>query len=866
MPRIIVKCRYIKSVPAHRSNLVGYMATREGVDKEIAPNRPATKKQEEMIARLLRSAPDAKDMFEHEDYVAKPSAITATEFISQALEQNADRFVDRKIFLNYIANRPRVQKLGAHGLFDNTDAPVDLAAVQREVAEHPGNVWTNVVSLRREDAVRLGYDNAAAWRSLMREKQFEIAGFMRIKPENLRWYGAFHDEGAHPHIHFIAYSTDPNEAYLSKKGIDGIRSVLAHAIFKQDLQQIYSEQTVRRDALNRESLAVMREMCDEMRVGICDNPKIGELMLTLADRLSKTGGKKVYGYLKADVKAILDAITDELATDPRVVACYEAWYEMRNQVLQTYADKLPDPLPLSQQKEFKQIKNMIIQQAMSLGSLALQIARDDEHDYITADAPVFIDTASNAQDYDDGPELDDDPAYRADWSDWYKLARDFLYGTRTQPPDFHEAHRLLLMEANRGNALAMHDLGRMYADGLGREADAGAAQDWYAKALAGFIAVESATRKSYIQYRIGKMYAAGLGTEKDYSQAMEWLGKAAARNHKYAQYSLGALYYRGQGVAQNYEKAFALYRQSSEPGNAYASYEIAKMLRDGIGCTQDAEQSAQYFKEAFNGFVNMEAERSDDRLQYRLGQMLRDGVGTEPDAARAREYFEASAKLGNPHAQYALAKMIIQAGGDAGQIVEAVSWLSKSADSGNPFAQYSLGKLYSDGTHIDKDIPKAVAMLTLSAEQDNECAQYTLGKLYLAGEDVPKDVPAAVRWFTESAEHGNQFSQYQLGKLFLLGRDIEHDREQAVHWFTLSSEQGNEYAQWFLDHIDDYHNALLVSSATGLLRSLSRLFDDQRQKQTARADHIDRKRARELREKRQAQGHARDEQMQSQVY
>jgi hypothetical protein len=377
MPRIIVKCRYIKQAPAHRANLVGYMATREGVDKEIDAARPVTKKQEELIARILRVATDARNSFEYEDYIAKPNIRTASEFITQSLEQNADLFIDRKVFIEYIANRPRVQKLGAHGLFGDTDAPVNLAEVQHEVAEHPGNVWANVVSLRREDAARLGYDNASAWRDLMRDKQYEIAGFMRIRPENLKWYGAFHDEGAHPHSHFIAYSTDPKEAYLSKKGIDGIRSCLAREIFKQDLQQIYSEQTVRRDTLNREGLAVMEEMCDAMRGGICDNPKIESLMRTLADRLSKTGGKKVYGYLKADVKGIVDAIVDELAADPRVAVCYAAWHEMRNQVLQTYTDKLPDALPLSQQREFKQIKNMVIQEALRMsGQKAQQPARE----------------------------------------------------------------------------------------------------------------------------------------------------------------------------------------------------------------------------------------------------------------------------------------------------------------------------------------------------------------------------------------------------------------------------------------------------------------------------------------------------------
>jgi hypothetical protein len=323
------------------------MATREGMDKEIDAARPASKKQADLIARILRAAPDTRDMFEYEDYTANPSAKTATEFISQAIEQNADRFADRKVFLEYIANRPRVQKLGSHGLFGDTDAPANLAEVQREVAGHPGNVWTNVVSLRREDAERLGYDNAAAWRTLMREHRNKIAESMKISADNFRWSAAFHDEGAHPHIHFIAYSTDPKEAYLSKQGIDGIRSILARSIFQQDLQQIYQQQTERRDTLNRESLTVMREMCDAMRDGVCDSPKIESLMQTLADRLSKTGGKKVYGYLKADVKAIVDSVVDELAADPRVAACYAAWYEMRNQVLQTYTDKLPDELPLS---------------------------------------------------------------------------------------------------------------------------------------------------------------------------------------------------------------------------------------------------------------------------------------------------------------------------------------------------------------------------------------------------------------------------------------------------------------------------------------------------------------------------------------
>ena len=372
-----------------------------------------------------------------------------------------------------------------------------------------------------------------------------------------------------------------------------------------------------------------------------------------------------------------------------------------------------------------------------------------------------------------------------------------------------------------------------------------------------------------MQYRIGKMYAAGLGTEQDYTLAASWFNKAVEKNHNICKantslplYSLAGLYYRGQGVEQSYTKAFELYEKSAMQGNAYASYELAKMLRDGVGCEQDTSKSNRHFETALIGFEIMEAERSDDKLQYRLGQMLRDGIGTEPNVVQARLYFESSSKLGNSNAQYALAMMIIQSG-EAERRPEAIKWLTKSAGEKNPFAGYSLGKLYLDGVHVEKDIPKAVALFTMSAEQKNEFAQYQLGKVFLQGEDVPKDVSAAMRWLTASAEQNNEYAQYQIGKLYLLGRDVPRDREQAVYWLTLSAAQGNEYAQFFLDRIDQFQNGSLLSSATGLLRGLSKLFDEQQQQQTVKANHIDRKRMRELRAKQQAQGHAKDEQIQN---
>ncbi|WP_455616998.1 tetratricopeptide repeat protein [Eisenbergiella sp.] len=217
------------------------------------------------------------------------------------------------------------------------------------------------------------------------------------------------------------------------------------------------------------------------------------------------------------------------------------------------------------------------------------------------------------------------------WSREYKLARQYLYGSEEAVQDFSKAYRLFLQEAETGNALATQDIGRMFADGLDRGIDMEKAQEWYAKALAAFLAEErhaQERQRPYLQYRIGKMYLAGLGTGQDYEAAAKWFSKAVSANHKYAQYSLAGLYYRGQGVAQDYEHAFRLYKCSAEQGNPYAEYELAKMYRDGIGTKKNQETAEEHFTNAFSGFTSMESRSHDDKLQYRLGQMLHTGTGT----------------------------------------------------------------------------------------------------------------------------------------------------------------------------------------------------------------------------------------------
>lgn len=944
MPKLIFTSHYLRDAPvAQLENYVRYIGTREGVEKidESKRSLPATGNQKQLIAQIVRDIPQAKEMLEYTDFLLRPTIGNASEFISCALEQNVDLLGTRRNYVDYIANRPRVERVSEHGLFTDAGVPVVLKKVQEDVAWHKGPVWTHVISLRREDAARLGYDSASQWMALLRSKRAMLCRHMKIDSANLRWYAAFHNESHHPHVHLMVYSAKDNDGYLTKKSIEAMRSELAHDIFRQDFANLYEEQNQARAALKSGAEDVLRRRMEELQSSTLVSDQIERMMMILSERLRNTSGKKVYGYLKRDVKNLVDQIVDELAKDERVSELYQAWGKWQEEILLTYQNDPPPLLPLSKQKQFKSIKNMVIAEAGKLGGHHFTF--EDEHaPELQGDGePEEIIPEETLLDPDDLPEEIEPPEelqrgqgeYHASWSDGYKLARKYLYGTKDVEQNFSQAFVLFLAEAETGNAFAMYDLGRMCADGLGCEPDPEAAQNWYQKALTAFLAAEQTAEERqlpYLWYRIGKMYAAGLGTEQDYASAAEWFSKAVSRNHKYAQYSLAGLYYHGQGVEQSFKQALLLYQMSAEQGNPYASYELAKMFRDGIGTKPDPERAEESFKEAFAGFSVLEEESHEDKLQYRLGWMLHTGTGTEKDDVLAAEYWEHAARLGNVHAQYALGKLWLENGN--GDPKQAVEWLEKAAEAGNGAAQYALAKIYRDGDHVPQDIEKAVKLFTLSAEQENEYAAYQLGKLYLANEGIPKDVEMAVKWlemasgkenpyaqyalgklyllgedvprdvqraaryfkmaaeqgnehaayqvgklylsgkylqkdvaegirFMEAAaEKGNQYAQYVLGKLYLCGDDVPRDKEKAVFYLQASAAQGNIYAQFFLDHLDSFHHPLAFLAATRLLRHLETLFQEDYRKSTGGiAYHIDRKRRRKLAEKKQAQGHKRDD-------
>ena len=451
-----------------------------------------------------------------------------------------------------------------------------------EVAHHPGSVWLPILSLRREDAARLGYDDAERWKCLLTGCAMEMAQAMKIPWDQFRWYAAFHDESHHPHVHMVCYSADGKSGYLTKDGIAQIKSNLAGEIFRQDLTELYRQQTQRRDALNQDAQAVMRELILRMEEGAADNPRIGELMTHLADRLRFTSGKKQYGYLKAPLKSVVDEIVDELARDPRVAQAYELWYEMREEVLRTYKNDLPERLPLSRQKEFKSIKNMVIREAVRLGELR-QVFHPEDHgeDALPEQEGDGPQPEPGAVWEEEPPPDSGEP--RASWKQAYRRARAILKDPNAAPEQMAQAVELLTQAAEHGNSSAAFTLGQLYLSGTALPRDPAAAVRWLERAA------ESGNQ--YAQYRLGKLLLQGEDVPKDVEAAVRWLTASAEQGSQYAQYALGKLYLMGEEIPEDREAARQWFQRAAEQGNQYAQYFVEHMgRRDLFPVAQSAAQ------------------------------------------------------------------------------------------------------------------------------------------------------------------------------------------------------------------------------------------------------------------------------------
>lgn len=874
MSQLIVTSRYLKNGnqknKTKRRNYTKYIATRETVEirsqKFVDRNANATKNQEQLINNLINDFPESKRYLEYEDYEREPTIENAGELISTIVERNADVVGNRQNFVGYMAMRPGVEKRGSHGLFNEKNEPIILNQAANEIAEHKGNVWSHVVSLRREDAVRLGYDNSDAWRELVKRHISDIAKAQNIPLCNLKWYAAYHDTTHHPHIHLLVYSTNPKQGFLTKAGIDKIRSAFANDIFHDDLQSIYQEQTVSRDELKAVSKNEFESIVNIIASNDHTDPQLEELIRKLYIQLQNVKGKKVYGYLPKEIKETVNKIFSELAKDENIRQLYDKWCSLERLKYKTYTLKETELPELSANKVFQPLRNMIIRTVLNMKPFDAntEIEGSEPNDEYFDNTPQNMSPLFDEAEPLAEKETDESAAAIKNyikWNDQYKKACKLIYGKDAKLNDFKKAEQLLLSESQRGNVLAVYDLGKLYStDKLGeRNEETSIAK--YTRALQGFLQIEPNSKKlkPYVQYRIGKMFCYGLGTEQDYEKAFEWFERSAKQKNKFAQFSLANLYYYGSGVEKDLSQAFLWYQRSSSQGQPYAAYSIAQMYRYGEYVTKDNDTAQRYYKQALSGFLKIESDdMANDDLFYKLGQMFKFGLGTDSDVTKAIEYFRRSAEMNNKNGLFEYGKALLigehipQDTDSALKILEkavklknsnakrflaleyisgehleqdfekGIALLTECADSGDVIASYRLGKIYLESEIMPQNLDKAEKYLLLA--EDSEYTQYALAKLYLQEEKY--DIQKAVNYF-ENCAAKNHWASYQLGRIYLFGaKDIERDKEKAVEWFTKSANDGNEYAQAILDEISKFENDLLANTIFSLFVSLSRCIQD----------------------------------------
>ena len=521
-------------------------------------------------------------------------------------------------YLEYMAERPR-----SHGLF-SADGPAGLEKTMEEINGHTGPVWTFVYSLKREDAHRLGYENSESWRKLLLAHQTELAQAMKIPPNNFRWCAAFHNEKHHPHIHMMVWSADPKQGFLTEKGIEKMRSQLSNELFRDELLSLYQKKDMSYQQVRDAAMEAMGRLIREMETGLCHSPVIAEQMETLSKMLEDHKGKKVYGYLKKPVKTQVDAIVDELSKIPEVAECYEQWNQLRDELERYYKDVPREHLPLSQQKEFKAIKNMVIREAeqLRLGTFTFE-------------------DASMRDEVDE----DQDAVYFAWDSNWqmteaYQSAKEVL--EEYENPESEKAEQVQVLEQlwQRGFSLSAYQLGKCWRDGRGVLPDDEQAELWFRRAAeAGY---------DFAQYALGKL----LQSQNRTNEAVSWYGKAAAQGNSWAAYRLGKLYLEGKAVPKDVPKAVGYLTFSAEQGNQYAQYTLGKLYLPGQDVKPDREQAWEYFcqsAEQGNEYAAFFLKHFDQvgrpnvflsatRLLHHLGQIFREN--SVPPAASVGQHID----------------------------------------------------------------------------------------------------------------------------------------------------------------------------------------------------------------------------------
>lgn len=799
MSRFVYNLRFISS-KAQKAALVNYIATREGVEKvtlsDEASVRPATVKQQEVLQELIKEYPGSKGLLEYEDYLQNPNMRSASSLISAIMDNNADSFFSPEKYLGYISQRPGVEKAGTHGLF-SSEKNINLQQVIDEVSNTKGNLYTGVLSLRREDAHALCYENAAAWKAVIEKNLPKIAEAYKIPLNDLKWYAAFHNESHHPHCHMLVYSTG-KEGYINRTGIENIKSAIATDLFRDELSCIYHLQ---RQSIDK-TYAAASDILKDMPMSESGKEIIQNKLLELSDKLQNYTGKKVYGYLPKKMKALVNSVASELAKEPAIQEAYNQFLDAREKQLLIYhsKDTLPPREDILENKKFKKIKNLIIKEAAALQrsidiSIPATVPVADEPNYIdyvnfepfteneqpfvygenfdfspAAEPPNSAAAETSAESLDTSDEInkilieriESDSFFLSlfssrEESNLYYDIKKLIYNVKTAP-DRELALRQLLNMAIKGNAYAVYDIAAFCASGKLLEKNELFSQCAYKKVLDTFLdnlKTDDEKLKNYLSYRVGKMYYYGLGTDKELSKAVEHLEPPADAGNKYANFTLGRIYESENEIGIDIPKAVEYYTKSAENGQPYAAYRLARLYEQGAeGLKSSPEMAEKYYKSAYTGFLKLAKDTPDEHLFYHIGNMALYGKGCEVNFDVAEKYLKAACD-----------------------------------DFGYYAAAYKLAQIYSNPESGSYDISKAIDYYKLSWEKEQ-----------------------------------NPYAIYQLGKLYYFGTSgLEPDKELGKYYLQLATDNGVEQANNILNHHAANSNQSILA-AVSLFKNALRMF------------------------------------------
>ena len=473
------------------------------------------------------------------------------------------------------------ERRGSHGLFSDEGVDVTLSKISEEIDNHPGNVWGFIVSLKREDAERVGYNSAEQWVNLLRSRRNVIAKEMGIAPSNLRWIAAYHNKETNPHVHMMVWSSRPQEPYLSREGIHNIKQTLASDIFRQEHLQIYKKQTEARDDIKERCRQRIAELSYQIKDG---NHAFSLEMLAkmqlLSEKLQRHKGKKVYGYLDKNTKALVKDIVKLLGADEQISELYDAWYHYKCEIVRTYTDEVPDKIPLEDNEEFKSIRNAVVKSAAEIFSPSAQPEREIDYDYSELkERKNDFDYLSFHADFRDDPMI------------FYRLGRYYLEKT----DDMENAEWWLRKAADRGLELAAYLVYKAYRDGkfiekpsdklrylrMAVDAGFGYAEYEYAKYLmdkspddAKEYLRRAASHGSFqAEYTYGKM----LFDEEKREEAKEWFERSA-RTDEWTQTRVGLLFYYEY---EDHEAGKAFLSSAAEQGYEPAR-EVLRSIEQGL--------------------------------------------------------------------------------------------------------------------------------------------------------------------------------------------------------------------------------------------------------------------------------------------